>query len=815
MKERIFNNLKILIRIIIIIGLISCPQLFINAKTQENVDLYVLGDNYMDYISIPDDYLQEYDLKGHSYVIKSGSSIVIENGIVKPKKKTKYYHEIDGSEHGYVVGTDTPTGVEGEYSVTSYDYSSTTVEIDRKKTYMFTVRNYATVYSQEIMKKYMNNNIIEDMSEYEKAEVCCKFVASYNYGIDHASYEGMIISGSGDCWAGVNALLYMLRELGISAKSNYSGHIQGAGAGHVSVLAVLDGLYYNLEAGYDQKAPRDYTIKLVSSPYKYSVNGDQKTITITQYISIEGITKLEIPKEIDGYTVTDIGNNAFQQLHHIREISIPNTVITIGNEAFYYNDQVVKLKIGNSVKNIGDGAFASMKSLEYIYIPKSVENIGSNILGYSVKLVKIEVDAESLYFSSVDGVLFDKKQTILYQYPAGSKRKNYNMPNTVTIIRTLAFSFVQNLSGLTLSDNLSQIEAGAFAFTSSEIKMLKLPKSITKISSRAFQDAWIRELVMTKDIIEIEPYAFYKSKISKMNISSSVISIGESAFEGSLLLKNLIIPSSVKSIGKNAFYLGSGWSSMRYNSEVSYTNLILFESKEKIEIDEEAFKGGIVAGVVQNSFMYDYVVENKIPYYILDESKRIPIKKSWFLESINKINTKCYTGNEIKPAIKGEITELDASCFFREDSYTVSYLNNKWPGTAKIIIKGNNCFSGKITLTFKIYSGLYYVSGLGFKISKNGAILVKIPNMHYVQSISIPNKVKIEGKSFDVVIIKASALQNHKYLKKIIIGKNVTSIGENAFKGCTNLKQVKVKSKDISKSYLKKCKLEKKVRVIK
>ncbi len=62
-------------------------------------------------------------------------------------------------------------------------------------------------------------------------------------------------------------------------------------------------------------------------------------------------------------------------------------------------------------------------------------------------------------------------------------------------------------------------------------------------------------------------------------------------------------------------------------------------------------------------------------------------------------------------------------------------------------------------------------------------------------SLIIPGKVKIDGKTFKVVKIGASALAKNTSLKKISITKNVTSIGKNAFKSDSKLKTVAINGK--------------------
>ena len=68
-----------------------------------------------------------------------------------------------------------------------------------------------------------------------------------------------------------------------------------------------------------------------------------------------------------------------------------------------------------------------------------------------------------------------------------------------------------------------------------------------------------------------------------------------------------------------------------------------------------------------------------------------------------------------------------------------------------------------------------------------------------IKSVKITDTVKIKGLKYKVTSIKAGAFKNNKKLKKVVIGKNVTKIGKNAFFGCINLKKVNIKSTVLKK----------------
>jgi hypothetical protein len=66
-------------------------------------------------------------------------------------------------------------------------------------------------------------------------------------------------------------------------------------------------------------------------------------------------------------------------------------------------------------------------------------------------------------------------------------------------------------------------------------------------------------------------------------------------------------------------------------------------------------------------------------------------------------------------------------------------------------------------------------------------------------TVNIPDSVTVDGVTYKVTAVAAKALSGNKKVKTVTIGKNVTSIGKAAFKGCTKLKSVNVKSTVLTK----------------
>ena len=88
--------------------------------------------------------------------------------------------------------------------------------------------------------------------------------------------------------------------------------------------------------------------------FQYSVL-DDGTVEITGYNS--SAEKVDIPKTIDGKSVTSIGEIAFSYCDSLTSITIPDSVTSIGDSAFRECSSLTRITIPDGVTEIGYSAF--------------------------------------------------------------------------------------------------------------------------------------------------------------------------------------------------------------------------------------------------------------------------------------------------------------------------------------------------------------------------------------------------------------------------------------------------------------------------
>ena len=189
--------------------------------------------------------------------------------------------------------------------------------------------------------------------------------------------------------------------------------------------------------------------------FTYTTNNG--TITINRYQGPGGA--VAIPASINGLPVTSIGDSAFawSGLNHI---TLPESLTSIGREAFR-GCGLTGITIPGSVTRIEDWTFANCSSLTNITIHSGIASIGLGAFTSCPSLAGITVDALNSFYSSVDGVLFNKSQSTLIQYPGG-KAGSYSVPAGVANIGRWAFRDCATLTSVALPGSLNSIGANAF-----------------------------------------------------------------------------------------------------------------------------------------------------------------------------------------------------------------------------------------------------------------------------------------------------------------------------------------------------------------
>lgn len=266
-----------------------------------------------------------------------------------------------------------------------------------------------------------------------------------------------------------------------------------------------------------------YTAIIYTKNLTFSFNNNQYTLT-----GYEGTDKdIFIPSVYEGYPVTSIGANAFNERSEINSITMPDSVTSIGEQAFYECSGIDNIEIPNSVTSIGERAFYGCNGLTKIKIPNSVLYMGSEAFGACRGLVaQCEVGNKpiswdknwnyydgiicyviwncnsndvaedgNIYYTADNGILYALKDNIAtIANQSLQLTGKLNVPSVVTYggvdyqvknIGDMAFAYCDMIDSIILPNSVTNISDLAFLYCI-KISYLKIGNGVKNIGSEVF-----------------------------------------------------------------------------------------------------------------------------------------------------------------------------------------------------------------------------------------------------------------------------------------------------------------------------------------
>ena len=321
------------------------------------------------------------------------------------------------------------------------------------------------------------------------------------------------------------------------------------------------------------------------------------------------------PAKKGNYTVPEgiesIGEFAFFECTLLSSITLPDTVKTIKYSAFAGCYYLESIDLGNGVESIEGEALSHCHSLKALRFPATLKSIEGSALKLTFGVKEFEIDPNNSTYKVVQGVLFTKDGKQIVAFPRG-KGGDYEIPESVESIGKYAFSGCREITSLTVPGSIKIIPEGAFSECNglTEINLgegievlktscfeglqqlvsIELPSSVKTVESGAFSYCWVLTTITLGAGIEsfspitfgytpvlanilvdadnpfyssvdgvlfnkdkTELICFPRGKGATYVIPENVTSIGELAFFGNETIKNITFPTTLKTIGRQAF----------------------------------------------------------------------------------------------------------------------------------------------------------------------------------------------------------------------------------------------------------------------
>lgn len=505
-----------------------------------------------------------------------------------------------------------------------------------------------------------------------------------------------------------------------------------------------------------------------ASDYEYAVKDDGIAVLVRYRGEEEHPV---VPSEINGYTITAIGNNAFDGSKSVKAITLPQTITSIGMGAF----------LGTSLTSI--------------IIPEKVETIGENVFQ---SLVKLEEVCFPVALRSIDNMAF-------YECYA---MKEIVLPEGIEHIGSSAFEWCTGLERVILPASITHIGIDAFANCKKELEFT--------VRSGSYAEKYCRENGLnytcegSVDVINnaVEEYVLGEGEYMENGIVYIVMQRGSAQIVDYVGKdKELIIPEKlgehkVRQIGALAF---EGCKTIE--------SVIVLDSVERIDLGaftECAALSNVV--LPKNIELYGYVFSDcsSLTSIMLPEGVNLGNNDFAGCESLVEIQLQSNDGYDVIDGVLFEVWRnggMALLCYplgLEKTSYAIP------AGTETIRA---NAFTGSKKLKeISIPDTVNYIDGYAFAYCEE-LERIEIPNekcevwsmafsgcrkLEYVQ---LPRKLEAIYKEVfkdcaalkeidipdSVTLIDEGAFLNCVSLESLTIPAGVTEIGYNAFEGCEKL----------------------------
>ena len=469
----------------------------------------------------------------------------------------------------------------------------------------------------------------------------------------------------------------------------------------------------------------------------------------------DGTLNISGTGEMRGYNAYSIKSPACDN-SNIKNVVIEDGITSIGSFAFY-GCSLTNIRIPGSVTSIGNCAIEDCMSLTSVTIPGSVSSIGE----YAFRDCRNLTDATIL-----DGVTSIENRA----FWGCSSLTSVTIPNSVTNIGESAFWNCNKLTSVTIPDGVTSIEDLVFSSCYS-LTSITIPNSVTSIGNRAFRSCTkLTSITIPDGVISIGNFAFSGcNELTSITIPDSVTSIGDSAFEECRILTSISIPDSVTSIGGNVFKNCTRLKTISLSCKSSLKKSDFGEQANLVSASHILKKTAAKAVTCTENGNKEYwTCEHCGKYFLSDdtnpETAKAVEQSEFIIPALNHKNAIIQNASEPTETAPG----------YSGDRYC--------PDCDKVVEKGYTYWN-EGNLTWKLYEdGTLNISGTGAMKDYNDD-----DNPSPVYQNSNVKKVVIEK---GVTSIGNYAFSGCLGLKSITIPDGITSIGDHAFDSCINLRSI-------------------------
>ena len=481
----------------------------------------------------------------------------------------------------------------------------------------------------------------------------------------------------------------------------------------------------------------------------------------TAYTSVDGVlfskdmkTLLMYPAARSGAytvpsTVTFISWMSFTSCDGLTSVDIPDGVAAeIGANAFFECRNLTSVTIGDDVIGIGAGAFSNCRDLSDLTLGDSIGYISSHAFDGCRSLTSVTIPDS---VTAIGG----------YAFNSCTDLETVDIGSGVDSIGEYAFDGCNSLRAFTVDPNNSVYVSDHGVILNAEMTEIvsypyaktsyAVPDSVTAIDEYAFQNCTgLTSVTIGNGVTSIGEYAFQNcTGLTSVTIGSAVTDIGTGAFEFCVRLGSIEIPDNVRTIGYYAFY-----------GCIDMASVIIGSGVDSIGTGAFNFCNDLTSITVSDS----NTAYRSVDGVLFSEDMKILLAYP--------------TAKAGEYTIPDDVTEIEVAAFGECAGLTAVTIGNN---VSEI---GNYAFGGCENLVSITVSdgNVTYCSVDGVLFNHDKTELIQYPGAK-TGAYTVPNETNS---------LRYSAFRGCVGITSVVIGNNVTSIGDYMFYGCSNLGSITV-----------------------
>lgn len=270
---------------------------------------------------------------------------------------------------------------------------------------------------------------------------------------------------------------------------------------------------------------KDKTVLYTAIPLtSYNVPSTVRELESDAFCSQTDMTSITLPEGL-----TSIGRSAFSICHILEQLVIPSTVKSIDAYAFEGCSALSKINIPQGIKSLADGVLSN-SGIKTLDIPSSVNYIGEGAFRNCKSLLSINLP-EGLTLLNSD--LFEGCEQL----------SDIQIPSTVTTIKSGAFNDCKALKTITLPASLSAFGNQPYMVKSIFSGCSGLKSILVEASNKYFESDGTALYNKAKDTLICFP-----AGVTSVVIPQSVKTIGKKAFCSCDSLQNIMFEDGVSDL---------------------------------------------------------------------------------------------------------------------------------------------------------------------------------------------------------------------------------------------------------------------------